>query len=257
MKKLILTLLVLFSLNSFAGIIIVSDLDDTIKITNSGKEIDGTINAVFTKNVFILIPEFLKAAGEYSNELHVVSASPSILRNKIEETFKKYDIQVDSLSLKNPLIRSTKIEYKAAVIKKLIDSTTDDFIFLGDDIGQDPEVYDEMMRHYPDRVLASYIHVVQDRKIPNSQIPYWTTYDLFLREYLAGRMQKSHVKMAAEKLLTDVDMKFVIPGFADCPKTPMVWLWQLPTIFFSESRELSKKLNRYCLSSHSVILADQ
>ncbi|MGE3609952.1 MAG: phosphatase domain-containing protein [Bacteriovoracaceae bacterium] len=251
MKKIILTLFVIVSFNSFAGITIVSDLDDTIKITNSGKEVDATINAFFTKYVFVLIPEFFKAASDYSNELHVVSASPFILKNKVDETFKKHQINVDSLVLRNPFDGQSKLEFKVGVIKAMMEKTSDDFIFLGDDVGQDPEVYAELNRHFPSRVLATYIHVIKGRKLPEKSTPYWTSYDLYLREYIAGRMPRSQVEAAAEKMLTDLDMKLVIPGFANCPKTPAVWLWQLPTIFFNSSRAIISKLNKYCVSDHS------
>jgi hypothetical protein len=255
MKKLILSLFLLISLSAQASITLVSDLDDTIKITNSGQEVDGTINALFSKEVFTGMPEFLNAAKMYVDEIHVLSASPTFLRYFIEKTFQKKEIEVDSLILRDLLRRQSKIEYKVKELKRLFEeNSADDFILVGDDVGQDPEAYDEIQRLYPNRVLASYIHVINGRDIPRSSIRYWTSFDLVLREYLAGRMADSNVNESIEKLLSETKMKLIFPNFAQCPKTPAVYMWQLRTAFAREATQVMKKLNWYCLSMHSNIL---
>ena len=252
MKNYILSLLVLLSLNSvFAGITIVSDLDDTIKITNSGTQVDRAINALFTKHVFTGIPEFYQGAKFYADELHIVSASPTLLRGLILADLKKKNIEINSLTLKNLSSRETKLEYKVKAIQQLIENSSDDFVMIGDDVGQDPEVYDALLKHYPNRVLATYIHVITGRKIPESSVPYYTTFDLFLREYLAGRMQKAAVEKGVAALKDEQNMELIFPHFAQCPKTPAVWLWQAPTVFVADALSLTAKFNRHCLARHS------
>jgi phosphatidate phosphatase APP1 len=253
MKNIFILFLSLISFNSFAGIVIVSDLDDTIKITNSGEEVDGAINAVFSNDVFSGISDFFTASRFYADEVHVLSASPLILRPKIISTLRKHRIQIESLTLKNALMGESKLAYKMKELQRLLEKGSDDFILMGDDVGQDPEVYDEIKKLYPNRILAIYIHEIKGRKLPSSAFKYWTSFDLFLKEYVAGRMSTAWVDQAAEKMLTEKEMELVFPDFARCPLTPEIWLWQLRSLFARESFALAKKFNLYCLSRSSGI----
>lgn len=254
MKNLIPFLFIFLSYSSYAAITLVADLDDTIKITNSGQEVDGTINALFSKKVFTGMPEFIEGAKFYTDEIHVLSASPTVLRRFIEEAFIEHSIEVDSLILRNLLRRQSKIEYKVRELIKLFNQNpSDDFILIGDDVGQDPEVFDEIQRHYPNRVIASYIHVIQDRSIPKTSIPYWTTFDLLLREFQAGRVSNAMIEEGIQKIMEETEMDEIFPDFANCPKTPLVWLWHMKTPYGKAGWEMTKKLNRYCVSRLSVI----
>lgn len=249
MKSIILILSLVFSLSSWAAITVVSDLDDTIKITNSGREVDGTINALFSNHVFTGMTELFLAMRTYVDEVHVLSASPGVLRPKIKHTLSKKKIAVDSLILRNLLKGEDKLTYKVRHLKRLMEQNAgDDFIFLGDDVGADPEAYEELRKLYPNRVLAIYIHVINGRQLPKSSIRYWTTYDLFLREYMAGRMSKSWAEEASQLMLKEENLKLIFPDFAACPKTPEIWLWQLRSLFALEAASVMKKLNLYCLS---------
>ncbi|HXH31207.1 MAG TPA: phosphatase domain-containing protein [Bacteriovoracaceae bacterium] len=252
MKKYILSLLVLISLSSVeASISIVSDLDDTIKITNSGQQVDRTINAFFTGQVFTGIPEFYQGTRAYAGAVHVVSASPTVLRSKILTTLHKKNIKIDSLTLKSLVSRETKLVYKVKAITKIMEASSDDFILIGDDVGQDPEVYDALLQLYPNRILGSYIHVINGRKIPESSVPYYSTFDLLLREYAAGRMAKEAVEKGVELLKKESKMELIFPFFAQCPKTPAVWLWQVPTVFVTDALALTAKFNLHCLARRS------
>lgn len=250
MKTLILFLL--FSLSSFASITIVSDLDDTIKITNSGEEMDGAINAFLTDNVFTGMPEFLKTAKAYAPDLHVLSASPQILRGRIQSSFKKRKLEVKSIILKNSLGGESKLVYKVRELKRLFAETSDDFILIGDDVGQDPEAYAELAKLYPNRVLAIYIHVIKNRPIPGGT-QYWTSFDLFLREFIASRMTESAVVEASELLLEEPKFSLIIPDFAHCPTAATVWDWQVATIHSRIAATLTAKLVKECQAASSGI----
>lgn len=256
MKNLFIITSLLLSLNSFASISIVSDLDDTIKITNSGDDIDGAINAALKSDVFTGITEFFMGTKQYSNELHVLSASPGFLRGKIQSTLKKRKIEYTSIILKDFTAGESKFDYKVKAIKRIMEKNSDDFILIGDDVGQDPEAYAEIKRLYPNRILAIYIHVINNRKIP-AGTKYWTTFDLMLREFVAGRMRPAWVEKAADVILAEDDQEKVIPGFAHCPKTPAVFTWQVGTIFAAEAAKVGKRVLAHCISEHSDFLALQ
>ncbi|WPU64938.1 phosphatase domain-containing protein [Peredibacter starrii] len=217
MKK-ILVLSALLSFNAFAGIQIISDLDDTIKITNSGDLVESVGYATARKEVYAGIPEFLAGTRSYVNGLTVVSSSPEILKGKVVSLMEKHQIQHNDVILNSNFNRPDHMEYKTGAIKKVIDSTTDQFILMGDDVGDDPEIYDNIIKEYPDRILASYIHIVKNRAVPASAVKYFTTYELALKEYNAGRLEEKVVRDVALKVLSDDDdFESVFPEFAYCP----------------------------------------
>lgn len=250
MKKFLFILLITVSLNAFGAISILSDLDDTIKITQSSGD-PGDLVGV---KVFTGIPGFLAATKDYSNELHVLSASPAIMRGHINNVFKKYKIDVKSLTLRDDIFED-KFQYKVREIKKLLDRTTDDFILIGDDLGEDPEVYAEIAFLYPHRILASYIHVINDRFISHLKLTrFYTTSELYLREFTAGRMVRSRVLNGLEEVMAETRMDYIFPRRAYCPKTDKLWRWQYQTSFSMEAMVLSDKFIDYCGLRQSAII---
>lgn len=245
MKTIIFLLSVVLSFNTSASVSIVSDLDDTIKITNSGDTVDGAINAALKSDVFTGITEFFKGTKTYANELHVLTASPTVLRPKIQATLKKRNIEYTSIILKDPMIHQSKLDYKVKAIKAIMKKNPDDFILIGDDVGQDPEAYGEIQRLYPNRVLAIYIHVIKNRPIP-SGLQYWTSFDLFLREFVSGRMTAGWVEQGLKTVLAEKDFQKIVPDFAHCPKGDVVWNWQTGTMYAEEAFILSAKIMKKC-----------
>ncbi|WP_408097914.1 phosphatase domain-containing protein [Peredibacter sp. HCB2-198] len=217
MKK-VFFLTALLSFNSFAGIQIISDLDDTIKITNSGDLVESVGYATVRKEVYAGIPQFLAGTRGYVNGLTVISSSPEVLKSKVIGLLEKHQIQHNDVILNSNFNRPDHMEYKTGAIKKVLDATTDQFILMGDDVGDDPEIYDNIIKEYPDRILASYIHIVKNRAVPASAIKYFTTYELALKEYDAGRLDEKVVREVATKVLSDDDdFESVFPEFAYCP----------------------------------------
>jgi hypothetical protein len=241
MKNVLLIFSLIFALSSQAAITIVSDLDDTIKIT----EARGVPTDFLRGMVYTGMPEFFQSAAEYSDSLFVISASPSILSHKVKETLKKKGIVFNGVILRSNLTED-KFTYKVREIKRLMNASSDDFLFFGDDLGKDPEVYAEMKRLYPNRVLGIYIHVVKGRPFTNEAVPYWTSLDLFLREFEASRMSSESVELILTKLLKEKDLDFIFPKRAQCPTEATVWDWQTRTIFMQEASELMNRFVRFC-----------
>jgi hypothetical protein len=256
MKTLFIGLSLFVSFTLSASVSIVSDLDDTIKITNSGDTVDGAINAALKSDVFSGITEFFMGAKNYAQDLYVLSASPTVLRLKIQSTLSKRHIEFKKLILKNPADQESKFTYKVREINKIMSETSDDFLLIGDDVGQDPEVYAEIQRLHPQRVLAIYIHVINNREIP-AGLRYWTSFDLFLREFAAGRMAPGWVEKGIELMLTEKETQKIIPSFAHCPTTTGVWSWQQDSDYAPEALSISLKISQSCQATRSGILALQ
>lgn len=250
MKILIFALL--FSLNSFAAVTVISDLDDTIKITDAGDLGNATWNGIFSDKVFTGMPEFLKATKSYSDSLFVVSAGPKLIKNRVLSLLKKHNIEHNGVHLRAIPGKEGKLDFKVRTILEIMDKNPGDVVLLGDDVDLDPEVYTEIVQKHPGRVLGVYIHMVKDRKIPESFTRYWTSLDLALKEHLAGRLDNTAVGQVIEPLLKETKLTMIIPKFAHCPTTSVVWEWQLSTMFSVEALELSRKLNEFCLRGKSA-----
>lgn len=246
MKNLIVILSFVLSFSSFASISILSDLDDTIKITEAG----GNPTDIIGDDVYTGMPEFFKGAKTYSTDLFVLSASPTFMKTIIKATLKKRNVQYKDLILRKNLTED-KFVYKLREIKKIMDKSTDDFILIGDDLGKDPEVYAELVKQYPSRVLAAYIHVVNGRRLMKEVVPYYTSFDLFLREFIANRMTPGWVEAGWEKLLTETKVEFIFPRKAKCPSNADVWEWQTQTSYQPEALQLIDRLTSICQARQS------
>lgn len=236
-----------FSFSALARISIISDLDDTVKITEAG----GKPTDIIGDDIFTGMSEFFVGAKGYSTSLHILSASPTFMSPIIKRTLKKRGIEYKGLILRGNLAEE-KFTYKVRKIREILDATSDDVVLIGDDLGQDPEAYSEIKKLYPGRVLAIYIHVLNGRAITSDATPYWTSFDLFLREEIAGRMDPSWVERGIKVLTNENQMNLVFPKKAQCPKSPFVYSWQIQSQYQQEALKLTYKFVKFCLQRQSV-----
>ncbi len=248
MKNIIISILFVVSLSVNASVAILSDLDDTIKITEAG----GNPTDIIDDDVYTGMPEFFRGAKAYAADLYILSASPSFMRGKIEETLAKRGIKYKALILRRNVFED-KFDYKVREIRRIMDATSEDFVFVGDDLGKDPEVYAEIARLYPARFLGSYIHVVNGRRFPTREnVPYFTSFDLSLREHMTFRLDAAWVEKIAAVLLRERDLEYVFPIEAQCPTAATVWEWQVRTVFQREALALADRFTKFCQARRSV-----
>ena len=152
------------------GLSIISDIDDTVKISNV------TDRKRLLENTFFLdfqaAPDMAQVYNEWFEHdvsLHFVSSSPWQLYPALEEFLDKNDFPRSSFSLKPVRFRDETLldlfkkgtETKPVAIKKLLRTYLDrKFILVGDSGEQDPEVYAALIRQHPDQILKVYIRNV-------------------------------------------------------------------------------------------------
>lgn len=245
--KAITILLILFSFNIHARTTIITDLDDTIKIINSGNYVTIGFHALFRNRVFTGMPEFLQETRSYTDELHIVSGSPWFIRRTIIKTLNGSEIPYEKIVLKSfrGLLES-KYDFKVRKLREIIEATSDDIILIGDDVSYDAKVHDVMMKSYPDRVLASYIHVIKGKPLPETAAPHYTSFELAVREFEAGRMDENSVNKIFSLVMAEDRMSLIIPGFAKCPSSEKPWEWMKETKFADEGSQISQKIVNYC-----------
>ena len=161
------------------GLSIISDIDDTVKITNV------TDRKRLLENTFLLdfsavpgMAELYNGCSENDVSLHFVSSSPWQLYPVLEEFLDKSNFQRSSFSLKAVRFRDETLlelfkkgtETKPVAIKKLLRTYPGrKFVLVGDSGEQDPEVYANLLREYPEQVLRAYIRNVTEESADNER----------------------------------------------------------------------------------------
>ncbi|MCL2161821.1 MAG: App1 family protein [Betaproteobacteria bacterium] len=164
------------------GVSIVSDIDDTIKISN-------VLNRkTLVRNTFLEPFRAVPGMAEWYSEMarneqhaffHYLSASPIQLHPALSEFLKDGRFPPGVLHLREATSkrtlyagRKTTIAHKKNVIARLLMTyPRRKFILIGDSGENDPEIYADIFRAHPERILAIHIRNVtnEDRAAPRYQ----------------------------------------------------------------------------------------
>ncbi|MFW2405961.1 MAG: phosphatidate phosphatase App1 family protein [Gammaproteobacteria bacterium] len=154
------------------GLSIISDIDDTIKVsavTDRRKLLDHTFFLDF-----VAVPGMASRYSNWANQdasLHFVSSSPWQLYSPLSEFMDAAGFPWSSLNLKQVRFRDETLfdlfkkgtETKPHAIRLILNAYPNrDFVLVGDSGEQDPEVYASLLKEYPDQVRKIYIRNVTD-----------------------------------------------------------------------------------------------
>ena len=127
-----------------ARTLIVSDVDDTIKMTGilNGNTTIAWNGLIRTKG-FSGMSELYKELEIDDTVIFYVSGSPKIIKSRVSEFLEENEFpQQPNLMLKDWITEDT-VHYKTESIKTLIGRyNPDKVILIGDDTEHDPEIYD-------------------------------------------------------------------------------------------------------------------
>lgn len=248
MGKLSLIILFLFSQSLFAkNITIISDLDDTLKMTNVSNWTQAVRNALFSKKAFGEMPMLLEEMESYSNDLYILSASPKILNQRVESFLETHKLNPKEVFLRKIISRESKEEYKTSKVEYVLENSEDDkLILIGDNVELDPVVYTKIQKKYPHRIAAIYIHKVEDKEKLAGTIEYNTAYDIALNEYKAKRMSFLQVVNIGQKILFSRDLEKFLPKFVFCPQNESDFNSEIPMLFKLLTSQVRTKIKKYC-----------
>lgn len=166
---------IVFDSTSSNEIGIISDVDDTIKITGVDSKLK-MIKHAFTGNYKTDKPILGSATlykgilndykSEGANTVHYVTGSPSHLYDRIQDFMKLNGFPQGSIDLKKLGSRvdptpSTTLEYKLSRMRPILQSFPNKkFVMFGDTTQQDTEVYAKLKKEFPNSVVAIYINNV-------------------------------------------------------------------------------------------------
>jgi phosphatidate phosphatase APP1 len=155
---------------------IISDMDDTVIQTDAGNLLRMIRTTLFgnarTRLPFKGVAAFYQAlhegrSGKSMNPLFYVSSSPWNLYDLILEFFRLQNIPVGPVFLRDWGITETEVlptahrSHKMKIIRHILDVLHNlPFILIGDSSQEDPEIYEEIVTLYPNRIIAIYIRNV-------------------------------------------------------------------------------------------------
>ena len=156
---------------------IISDIDDTI-IKTGATDILAMSRTVFlnsarTRLPFAGVSEFYKSLqlgrnGKRNNPFFYVSSSPWNMYDLLKDFLDLNTIPAGPLLLRdfglqdNALISSGHMGHKFKEIEQILLTYPElKFVLVGDSGQEDPKIYREVVKKFPDRILAIYIRDVQ------------------------------------------------------------------------------------------------
>ena len=239
----------LISVNTYSNdISVITDLDDTLKVTNSGNFRKAVVNALFRVKAFTAMPDLLKEMEYYTNRTYVLSASPRIINKSIRKFLRVHKIKYDKLYTRNLKQLRNKFKYKVNTIRKIMKRSDDDFILIGDNVEIDDKVYLKIKEEFKDRVLKIYIHKIKNKTTKPGVYGYFTALDIWKSEYLSGRMTMESLSNQVEKFrnLSRKQLVRSFPKFAYCPKNKEDFTSiEIPSLVDSIN-EIHEKILKFC-----------
>lgn len=215
-------LLVLSIQTVSAKTLVISDIDDTIKMTgvlNSKKAV--AFNGLFIKRAFAGMSKLYQHFDRNGDDIFYVSGSPKIISCRVENFLEENHFpQIHNTILRESLSVDT-YKYKMEGIRKVLDEQKPDkVILIGDDTQHDPDVYRDIDKEYPGLVEKIYIRVVKQAELP--ELPQmqsiFTSVEIAGFEYLAGRLSKESLTEVAQKFIDKNNKKGIYLPKRYCPK---------------------------------------
>lgn len=257
---------------------VVSDVDDTIRISHAGGGFDNKRRVLFTKEVYVGMSELYNAlmAKAESSNIHYISAAPGKLSpgSKVEVFFygvlektihglmkkfsfpKKYSLDMPAEDFGKIKQRDEKIkkvtEYKVHAIESRIDPQLK-YSLYGDDTEADFLAYAKIMQKYSHQIDGVYIHKVKGNVELENMLLYYTTLEPAIVEDSKGRISRSDVLVIAATLLDpNSDFEKVIPEFAVCPDAEKEKNWIVDLV--SKSGVTDDAINQAAVKVQANIL---
>ena len=216
MKNIFLSLTFLLSLNiTYAKTLVVSDVDDTIKVTNVLNTRMKIINGLFTKKSFSGMSELYQQLNSPDTTIYYVSGSPNIIRTRINSFLKFNNFpQSEKLILKQGSVAT--YDYKLKAIRDLIAQyNPNKIILVGDDTEFDPEVYHTLSAENVGKIEGIYIRSIKNRALPANDLikSFFTPVEVAGFELLKDNFSVEGLNLVASSFIKqDHSSKLVIKG---------------------------------------------
>ncbi len=156
---------------------VISDIDDTILKTNVSNKFKMILTTILsnahTRVPFEGVAAFYQALqkgvlGNENNPIFYVSSSPYNLYSVLVKFLKLQEIPRGPIFLKDfgthtPFTAGDHKTHKLTNIRNVLETYDEmQFVLIGDNSEQDPEIYKQIVKEYPERIRAIYIRKVNE-----------------------------------------------------------------------------------------------
>jgi len=157
-----------------SGVTVISDLDDTVKITEV-RDRRALLDNTFFRD-FRAVPGMAAKYAEWAAQgaaIHFVSSSPWQLYSEIDAFLQRASFPPAVLHLKAVRVKDETLldlwkpgtETKPRQIERILEHFPDRrFVLVGDSGEQDPEVYAELLESFPEQIVRVFIRNVTEAR---------------------------------------------------------------------------------------------
>jgi hypothetical protein len=200
--------------------LLISDIDSTLKITNTLTYYDLVCDGLWGRFTFPGMAELFQNLNPHAQSIIYLSVAPQTLipstRNLLvnENGFPE-----GNFIFRNWLWWESAFHFKTSQLVHLSQTTTAPLLLFGDDTQEDPEILSQFAETLPpERTLQIYIHQVTGRALPKGVTSFLTAFDVAIHEMELGRLSADQVIQVGTALLEDKKLNLLFPPFKKCPK---------------------------------------
>ena len=203
---------------------LISDIDDTVVYSNVARKVRMLLIAAFsnarTRKPFKGVAAFYRALHAGVNPVFYVSKSPWNLYAPIVEYLEVQGLPRGPVLLRDFGWRREK-EHKRKTIEDILNTYPAlPFVLSGDSGEQDPEIYADIVRRYPDRIRAIYIRSVNLKRVNEIERLAAEVAKTGTQLILAPEAETAAAHAAAEGLIQASDLRAVRSERASDEKRP-------------------------------------
>ncbi len=252
MKNLLLASALLLSVQELsAKTLIVSDIDDTIKMTDVlGSKGKIVINGLFKEKAFAGMSELYNKMNNADTDIYYVSGSPEYIKFRIKDFLDENNFpQQQNIVLKRRMKDDT-YEYKVGAIRELIKKVNPDkVILIGDDTEHDPHVYETIQAENPALVEGIYIRSIQNNQKEGLQRTFISPVEIAGFETLAGRFEEKELAGISEGFINQTNKSGIALKKRYCPKEGRESLEELKTKLSADSTQTIENTQQKIINS--------
>lgn len=208
-------------------LLLISDLDDTIKISHTQSKLVTIYRGLFRSSAFAGMAQLYGELLNYNpgSQFCVVTSSPPQIRKKVDFFLSKNQFPACDITLRDWMRQPNILKYKLGSILALVEAAEKEgrcAILVGDDTEHDPEVFSHVQKRFPNAVAARYLRIVKGRELPEGSVGFFTAFDIACAELAAGRLASEQVLRVGEAVLKAEKHSRLIPWFSLKPPTTYV-----------------------------------
>lgn len=235
--------------------VVISDFDDTIKITHVLAKNDAVRNGFFRNDTFLGMSTLFQQWNLAAESLVYLSGSPQLMRRRIENTLVQNAFPLGDLILSNWLHKWTRWQnvysFKLSALMNERRKRDVPFVLMGDDTQSDAQAFSDFRAHDPalQASIPIYIHRVTGRPLPDGVIGYATAFEVALNELEDARLTPLQTMEVGKAILNSDRFDLLFPNFVKCPMDLSFGLGSvgqgLPELV-ALSNALERKIVTYC-----------